>query len=901
MRLSHPLLVFLLSVGLGAALPGPARAQYGTSGAAYTQTGGLDNCTSSSVSLNTMAINQFYLYSASGVSVLYAAGVNTPGTGTINLQTTPPPGATIVKAYLEVVEWASGVGDVYVTAPVSFGGSLTSAGFLAGRGNFENQWVDPRYGAGMLNGGQNQFFSDVRYDVTSLVTAGTTTYTTNAPLVQAGLVVVYTVNAPGACGAVALADGLFVWGGSEVGGNDILDYGLTPWYSTLDWSCQHNAACASNQFSRWGGVSAPDVPVSFAGDEFFGTDAPSPAQPPNAYLGSGTIFQDSSTSYDTFLDSYSNVPLSNSSGKITWGLGAPFSGEKVYLWVNLLAASCASACYTPTPTSTPTATPTPTSPGTPTNSPTLTASGTPTLTTTLTPSGTPTLTATASFSPTDTATSTASPTATSTPTMTDTATPSLTPTPTPTGTSTGTPTDSPTPTASLTPSPTPTASPSGTPTGTATFSATPTVTATPSLTATATESSTASGTSTLTPSFTPSSTPTITLTWTVTSSPTVTATLTATGTPTPSFTSSPTPTVTLTPTLTPTPTLTATPSNTPTVTTTGTPSATPSLTPTATITLTPTVTDSPTPSGTPTATLPPQSYTVTLSIYNSAGELVKVLLVEKAAQPITALILAPGNAITGFTGSGSAVSILGNGALLSAWNGTNGAGEPVLNGTYYVKVDNVDADGSDQSTIQTVTVSRPLDEVKAEICNGAGEVVRVLYQQDGATGPVTAMELSSQVLQTGPGQVPMTIGLSDGTTLTWDGRASDGSLVTNGLYYLEVFSQSGSDGEEVLTENVTVVNNGRSGQGVFAYPNPWHSGDPPITFQCSSPQPLTLKVWIYDAAGEKVDLLEGPAGTSQAVLDNKTPASGVYIALVEARDANGNLDGRQALKIVIKH
>ena len=278
----------------------------------------------------------------------------------------------------------------------------------------------------------------------------------------------------------------------------------------------------------------------------------------------------------------------------------------------------------------------------------------------------------------------------------------------------------------------------------------------------------------------------------------------------------------------------------------------------------------------------------------------KVLLAEKAAQPITALSLVPGNAITGFTGPGGAVSILGNGAFLSAWDGTNSSGKAVLNGTYYVKVDNVDADGSDQSTIQTVTVSRPLDEVKAEICNEAGEVVRVLYQQDGG-GPVTAVRLSSQALQAGPGGSPVTIGLSDGTTLTWDGRAADGSLVTNGLYYLEVFSQSGTDGEEVLTENVTVVSNGRGGPQVFAYPNPWRSGEPPLTFQCLSTQPLTLKVLVYDLAGEKVDLLEGPAGSGQAVLNNKTLASGVYVAVVEVRDATGALQGRQALKIAVEH
>jgi len=51
---------FLL--GILPLLSSPAQAQYGAAGQPYTQTGNLDNCASSSVSLNTMAINQFYLY-----------------------------------------------------------------------------------------------------------------------------------------------------------------------------------------------------------------------------------------------------------------------------------------------------------------------------------------------------------------------------------------------------------------------------------------------------------------------------------------------------------------------------------------------------------------------------------------------------------------------------------------------------------------------------------------------------------------------------------------------------------------------------------------------------------------------------------------------------------------------
>jgi hypothetical protein len=125
--------------------------------------------------------------------------------------------------------------------------------------------------------------------------------------------------------------------------------------------------------------------------------------------------------------------------------------------------------------------------------------------------------------------------------------------------------------------------------------------------------------------------------------------------------------------------------------------------------------------------------------------------------------------------------------------------------------------------------------------------------------------------------------------------------VTNGLYCIEIFSPNGMNGEDVLTKNVMVVDNGRGGLGVLAYPNPWRGEEAPLTFQCSSTQPLTLKVLLYDLAGELVAVLEGPPGANQAFLENKIFASGIYVAVVELRDGNGNLAGRQTLKVLIEH
>jgi hypothetical protein len=293
---------------------------------------------------------------------------------------------------------------------------------------------------------------------------------------------------------------------------------------------------------------------------------------------------------------------------------------------------------------------------------------------------------------------------------------------------------------------------------------------------------------------------------------------------------------------------------------------------------------------------------VTLSVYNSAGELVEKLLVEKSPRPVTSLTLDPGNSITSLTGAGSAVTFYWNGTPLSSWNGTNASGSPVSNGTYFLKVDSVDSLGSDQSVVQEVTVSRPLGTVLAEICNSAGEVVKTLYAADGAGVPVTEVQLSSSSLQTGmAAQNPVTIGMSDGMTLVWNGIGGGGTQVTNGVYYLEIISEDGSGGEEVITRDLTVVNSGRPGGTIVAYPNPWQKGDPGITFKASAPAGLTLNVWLYDLAGEKVGFLQGPAATGQATWVGGSMASGVYIAVLELRDGGGNLTARQELKVTIKH
>ncbi|HJT25312.1 MAG TPA: DUF11 domain-containing protein, partial [bacterium] len=446
--------------------------------------------------------------------------------------------------------------------------------------------------------------------------------------------------------------------------------------------------------------------------------------------------------------------------------------------------------------------------------------------------------------------------------------PGCTPTFTATSNATATPTSTSTATSTRTMTPTSTATSSATSTATPTSTWTHTATFTPSSTFTATSTATLTATSTVTP--TPTPTDTATTTDTPTDSPTATATATITETPTPTATFTATATATLTATSTVTSTFTVTATKTPTSTPTLTPTVTPTFTPTHTPTVTPTlppsiriqksasetaahtgdvltyhilltisgstatavqVTDTlpaqvvfvgldpPAPAvsgetmgqngsllywsfpalepGTyqlpyrvtvPTtltaATVllnnaqagfeggPTQSvtapvtvvfpFTTQIAVYNSAGELVKVLLVQNTSQPITSLQLSSAVLTDGV--SSTSVSIAGS--ALAAWDGTAQDGTLVTNGQYFIKVQSTDPLGAVTTVTQTVGVNRSLSTLSVAVFNEAGEIVKHLYQSVVAgSANIQSLVVSSNLVEPGapansPLSSPVTIQLS---------------------------------------------------------------------------------------------------------------------------------------------
>ncbi len=534
------------------------------------------------------------------------------------------------------------------------------------------------------------------------------------------------------------------------------------------------------------------------------------------------------------------------------------------------------ATSTNTVTNTPTATLTNTATNTPTNTATPTITLTPTNTNVITPTATNTPTNTDSLTPTSTLTNTPTNTPTTTPTNTPINT--FTPTNTPTNTTTNTVTN--TPINTFTPTNTPTNTPTPTQTNTLTNTATATPTNTPINTFTATNTPT--NTETFTATATPTNSVTNTATNTLTNTPTITPTNTATNTPLPSsvsiskqasessaksgdmitysltiaVTGNNVNNVAVTDVLPPnetfqefltspagtTPVMSASASATQLVWTLPNNLAAGSyqitysaqvnnfinggttLTNCAQLSFT---------GGAPVSScvsIPVVGqYTVKIGVYNEAGEIVMEFPVVQYSQPILNVTLQASNVITTLSGPGSSINIYYEGYLLGTWNGTTSNGSLVTNGSYYIKIDNIDSNGVVESTTVQAMVSRELYATTVLIYNAAGEVVRHLYAYTDNPGAsiVTSAQLSTGVIEPSngvsgggtPSQV--TISLSNGTTVVWNGQNDTGSIVQSGQYFVEIHSVDGEGGDSVIDQRISVLDgNLNTGIGtVLAKPN----------------------------------------------------------------------------------
>ncbi len=313
------------------------------------------------------------------------------------------------------------------------------------------------------------------------------------------------------------------------------------------------------------------------------------------------------------------------------------------------------------------------------------------------------------------------------------------------------------------------------------------------------------------------------------------------------------------------------------------------------------------------------NYIVSLSIYNSAGELLKTIATFETNVPISGFTVT-GGVIT--TNSGVA-QFYYNGILIGSWDATNISGQKVTNGDYLVKINSVDPLGEVTTVTHTVTVDISSSTLQLAVYNEAGEVVKTFTQQQLATlltggsilpsdYNVTQAKLSSQTIDPTYGAPTsadnlLTITLGSGDSFTWNGRGDNGAILTPGIYFIEFESQIPGQAPQEITMTIRVMaNNSNNVVGITMGPNPirldqttqakFFINNPNLQFD-------TVQVRLYTLAGELMNtLLSQPGDPSEVVWDLSAGgvASGAYLAVVELK-SNGGLVGRQILQVVVIH
>ena len=613
--------------------------------------------------------------------------------------------------------------------------------------------------------------------------------------------------------------------------------------------------------------------------------------------------------------------------------------------------------YTDTATTTPTFTYTHTR--TLTATPTLTATSTLTWTMTNTPTVTPTWTDTRT--PTPTYTDTPTRTFTLTPTWTSTATPSYTMTDTKTATPTFSFTNTLTPSLTYTDTRTPTPSftftdtissntPTATPTSTNTYTATPTwtwtFTFTPTSTYTGTLTQTNTFTVTITYTGTKTSTPSFTFTNTVSSNtPTMTWTWTNTRTQTHTWTSSPTHTYTITfsPTKTYTGTFTLTPSFTITNTFTDTITITNSATATRTYTSTNTLTHTQTPtftgtnthtltitmSPTITPTLKIYPFTISVAVYNEAGEIVKKIAATPSdGQLSDFLLLLDGQTAKIISNECGELEIFLPGVStpynqiergsLFTWDVKNNQSQYVDSGIYYIKIEQTDPYGHVISITKSITVFDARQYIEFRVFNTAGEIVRSIrtYKKIDLLPTLADAPDIIRLYSEKENLIQIQFTKNPNDFIEWDCKSENGTLLTTGIYEIQVIVVKNNMKPIIVTKTISIINPGKSFLGeISIIPNPvdrkennniqirWDFGMKPWNYNPDYAFEGETNIKIYNIAGELIWKRISQLQTGYIEWDTKTTngnltTRGIYICVIDAMNKSGYFE-RRINKIVI--
>jgi flagellar hook assembly protein FlgD len=276
----------------------------------------------------------------------------------------------------------------------------------------------------------------------------------------------------------------------------------------------------------------------------------------------------------------------------------------------------------------------------------------------------------------------------------------------------------------------------------------------------------------------------------------------------------------------------------------------------------------------------PAPFKVTVSLYNSAGERVRLLFDGACQFQPTQIKLNGSLVLSGQVAVGASLPSAGNliGSGTMSWDGTDDAGQAVAGGVYYFKVESIDPFGAASAVIQAVQVVNGQVQAALDVFNSAGERVRHQVLPSASQG-ATLTKLGSDSFAAGS-QVLQIYVTQNGvaTAYPWDGRNDDGEVVNSGTYSI-LLVQSAVAGSSVQTMTVAVIKTpgGEPGGTFKAGPNPAAAGVP-LRFGFDPCPGLQVCIDLFNVAGEHVARVSGDGGGGVLTLGAQGLASGAYVA-----------------------
>jgi hypothetical protein len=287
-------------------------------------------------------------------------------------------------------------------------------------------------------------------------------------------------------------------------------------------------------------------------------------------------------------------------------------------------------------------------------------------------------------------------------------------------------------------------------------------------------------------------------------------------------------------------------------------------------------------------------YTLKLTLYNSAGEVVLDLFDGHAENAPTDLVLTS-NVLTSGTGLSGAIGFVFQGALEGYgngpqntvyWQGQNNSAQLVGGGTYYAKLEVQDSFGNVRALTQSISVVQVTNRQSLTVYNSAGEAVAHLAL-GAATGSRLDIKESTEAVDQDPSTGAVTGGFNidliqpNGTvtTVPWQGLGDQGQLLSPGSYTVELVTEQ--SGGATVRESKGIVLLRAPGRdslssAVFA-PQPWRNDRPLELFFKPLMPGDGVRVNVYNAAAELVltDYADGSSG--HQVLSAGKLASGIYL------------------------